>query len=133
MNDFESQLQKQTLRPVPGHWKKQILDAAQREATSQQLAEKQSWSWRDLFWPCPQVWVGFAAAWLVVLLLNVSARDDTSSPASMAAKTAPERLDGYEDRQRLLAELLDDNRRTPTPPAFVPRRRSELLANTVAV
>src|SRR4051812_38897539 len=100
MNDFESQLQKQTLGPVPAHWRNQILDAAQRERTSQNLAREPAWSWRDLFWLCPQVWIGFAAAWLVVLLLNVSARDDSSSPASMAAKAAPEKLDGYEDRQR---------------------------------
>jgi len=133
MNDFESQLQKQALRPVPSHWKKQMLDAARREAISQELARKPAWSWHELFWPYPKVWAGFAAAWLVVLLLNVSSHGDSASASSMAAKTAPEKLDGYEDRQRLLAELLDDNRRTPTPPAFVPRRRSEAPIHSVAV
>jgi hypothetical protein len=132
MNEFESQLQKQVVRQAPGHWRKQILDAARRNAELPQTAGKPSWSWRDLLWPCPQAWAGLAAAWLLVLGFNLLT-ETTPAPSVVAQKAAPAGLDGYGERQRLLAELLDDNRGTPAPEIFVPRRRSEAPLTSVAV
>src|SRR3954471_23208930 len=134
MDDFESQLSQQKIRGVPSHWKKQILATA-AQAAAQSSPEAQpgvAWSWRDLLWPCPQVWAGFAAAWLLVLFLNVAIKE-TSTASAMASQTAPARLDGYEERQRLMAEILGDTRKQTIQPSFVPRRRSELEAETVTV
>jgi len=120
MSDFESELQKQTVRPVPPHWKRQILSAAQHAAAREQSS---GWSWRALFWPCPQMWAGLAAAWLLVLVLNLASHP-SDEPAEMAlqARTVP--MEGYSERQRLLAELLEE-KQPNRPDPFVPRRRSE--------
>jgi hypothetical protein len=133
MDDFESQLSQQKIRGVPSHWKKQILATA-AQAAAQSSPEAQpavAWSWRDLLWPCPQVWAGFAAAWLLVLFLNVAVKE-TSTPNAMASRTIPAPLDGYEERQRLMAEILGDTRKQPIP-SFVPRRRSEVEPDAVTV
>ena|SRR5258707_8053758 len=129
MDDFESQLSSQKIRPIPTHWKGQILSMAAQSATP--VPAQEAWSWRDLLWPCPQVWAGFAAAWLLVLFLNVSITEK-SAPATMAAQPAPAPVDGYAERQRLLAEILGDGRKQPIQPSFVPRRRSEAPPIAVA-
>jgi len=132
MNEFESQLKKQSIRQIPSHWRKQILAEAQRHAVSETASAKPVSFWRELLWPCPQVWAGFAAAWLLVLFLNLSV--EPSPAESMAAAKPPlENVDGYAQRQRLLVELLGDGRPAATVPAFVPRRRSEALHETVTV
>jgi len=65
--------------------------------------------------------------------------ESSSAPSVIAQKATPVGLDGYGERQRLLAELLDDNRATPgtsgsrAPEIFVPRRRSEAPLTSVAV
>jgi hypothetical protein len=130
MDDFESQLSSQKIRPIPTHWKGQILSAASQSVTPAPAQE--AWSWRDLLWPCPQVWAGFAAAWLLVLFLNVSITEK-SAPATMAAQPPPAPVFVYPKAPRLLAEILGDGRKQPIQPSFVPRRRSEAPPIAVAV
>src|SRR4051812_43512366 len=124
-DDFESQLKKQRLDGIPSHWREQILTQARRQASLNLPAEKHVSFWRELLWPCPQVWAGFAAAWLLVLLLNISL--DRPGTESMARSEPPlENREGYAQRQQLLVEILGDVRAVSTAPAFVPRRRSDL-------
>jgi hypothetical protein len=124
-DDFESQLKNQPLQRIPSHWRQQILTQARREASANLPPEKRVSFWRELFWPCPQVWAGFAAVWLLVLLLNISL--DRPAVESMARSEPPlENREGYAQRQQLLVEILDDVRAVSTAPAFVPRRRSDL-------
>src|SRR5205085_2421149 len=124
------QLSSQKIRPIPTHWKGQILSAAARSTPSP--LPQEAWTWRDLLWPCPQVWAGFAAAWLLVLFLNISITEK-STPTTMAARPTAAPVDGYAERQRLLAEILGDTRKPPIQPSFVPRRRSEAPPIAVAV
>ena len=130
MSDLESQLKRQTIRQIPSHWRKQILAEAQQHAVADKPMAVSLW--RELLWPCPQVWAGFAAAWLLVLFLNVSV-EKLPAESMAAARPALENADGYSQRQSLLAEMLGDGRPSATVPAFVPRRRSEGLHETVAV
>src|SRR3954467_4744235 len=130
MSDLESQLKRQTIRQIPSHWRKQILAEAQRHAVADKPRSVPLW--RELLWPCPQVWAGFAAAWLLALFLNVSV-EKFPSESMAAAKPALENADGYAQRQSLLVEMLGDGRASASVPAFVPRRRSEGLHERVTV
>src|SRR5438093_13666693 len=87
-DDFEKRLQRLHMRPIPREWRQEILDAARR-ASAHQLSTPNPrttpW-WRELLWPCPQAWACLAAAWVVVLLLNLASRDpvrvgNASNPA----------------------------------------------------
>ena len=74
-------------------------------------------------------WGGFAAAWLVIIALNIAARD-TAAPATAApqqmTKTSPETLQALREQKRLFAELVGPaSANDADAPRFVPRPRSE--------
>jgi hypothetical protein len=88
--------------------------------------------WRELLWPCPQVWAGLAAVWLVILTVNLTTRDPQARTIARAAPPSPEVRELLRQQERLYAELLGA---TPTrvatqtkAPALSPRsqRRDEI-------
>jgi hypothetical protein len=128
-DDFEEQLQRQPIRPVPGEWRSEILSAAQRLADQETRithpAPRMSW-WRELLWPCPQAWAGLAAAWVIILAINSTSPGDATTIAKRPAPPAPETLLALREQRRLLTELIAPVTDVPEPAkAHAPRPRSD--------
>src|SRR5687767_14800896 len=86
-------------------------------------------SCRDFFRVPRIAWAGFAAAWFVIIALNIASSDarQTNIPiANAPTKRSPEMLQALREQKRLFAELVGS---LPAPdaeaPRFVPRPRSE--------
>jgi hypothetical protein len=132
MNDFESELKKQTVRQIPAHWRRQILSHAESDRRDETGAHKPSWSWRELFWPAPKVWAGIAAAWVLVFFLNVSSGTPAETTTVASSASGIDRVQGFEERRRLLVELLAPAETVEETP-LAPRRRSDKSPETFAV
>src|SRR5438128_8423589 len=138
-DDFEERLQRQSLRPIPREWRREILDAARRagdpqlstlrsKATAEDglTINPQPTSWgRELLWPCPQAWAGLAAAWVLILALNAATREPVRVANSAGAPPAREVLMALKEQKRLLRELIESPMPVESPKRFVPRPRSE--------
>jgi hypothetical protein len=132
MNDFESELKKQTVRQIPSHWRGQILSGAARDLSLAMRGRKASWSWRELFWPAPKVWAGIAAAWVLVFFLNVSSGTPAEITTVASSASGIDRVQGFEERRRLLVELLAPAESVEETP-LAPRRRSDKSPEAFAV
>src|SRR5258706_6036107 len=133
-NDLERQLKRQAVRRLPKHWRGQILAAAGQKRAADNRSQNATSFWRELLWPCPQVWAGLAAAWIVVLFLSFGSDESREASQSMAKQAQPsEAIHALAERQRLLAELLDSTPTAEAPAPFVPRRRSGISPQTFAV
>jgi len=83
--------------------------------------------WHELIWPCRRTWATLAAAWLLMLGVNVSLSD----PGQIAlANPSPSRgmMMAWQQQERLLAELSEPHKTravTPPPKPAVPQPRSE--------
>lgn len=111
-DDFEKQLQQQPLRPVPEHWRNQILQAARRVEDAESRVESQankSWLYQ-LLWPCPQAWGALAAVWVVVLFFSVAGSE--SEGPLVAAKVPVESREvmmAVKQQLQFRAELMSAN------------------------
>jgi len=98
MNDFENELKKQPMRPVPGHWRQQILTEARAEA---RLHKHEPW-WAALLWPSPKAWGTLAAAWALMIGFGITTREGAVSeepPKATQIRIA------MEEKRRLQAEI----------------------------
>ncbi|MEO5804093.1 MAG: hypothetical protein ABIR24_11250 [Verrucomicrobiota bacterium] len=128
-DDFEKRLERQTIRPIPGEWRRDILQQAKGISPSPlktQNSKLQTFL-SELLWPCPQAWAGLAAVWLVILVFNSSTNE--KSPAN-AQKTSPRSLETLMAlrQQRWIFAELTEPRKVPVadrPKPFQPRPRSE--------
>jgi hypothetical protein len=89
-DSFEERMRRVPRREIPSEWRREILGAARPRDTG-----APTWI-GALFWPHPAAWAGVAAAWLLVLYLNVAARDSAPSPQMQAM---------LREQGRLLGEL----------------------------
>src|SRR5438128_12321321 len=128
-DDFEERLQRQSLRPIPREWRREILDAARRAGDPQLSTlrskataedgltinpQRTSW-WRELLWPCPQAWAGLAVVWVVILALNGATREPGQVARTQGPPTAREMLMALQERQRLVPQLVGP--RGPSEPS----------------
>ena len=126
-DDFEKQLERQPLRQIPAEWRDEILGAARCESGPRcsTFKPRQVPGWRELFWPCPQAWAGLAAAWLLVFVLNMAAREPAQIARTSKAVLMPDMLMALQERRRLLVELIGSPTAVEPPKPLEPRPRSE--------
>jgi hypothetical protein len=136
-DDFENNLQRQSLRQLPATWHEEILAAAHVAAGSRlsTLGSRPSWlsilnhQLSAILWPSPKAWAGLAAVWLVILAANLATRDGSPVLARSALPPSPTVLAELRQQRRLLAELIGQNVPLEAEPAgsSSPRPRSEAL------
>jgi hypothetical protein len=119
-DDFEQKLQRQNLRPIPSEWRETILHAAH-------AARPRPSRLSTLLWPNPRAWAGLAAAWLLIVVVNLSAGDEPSR--TMARQTAPpppQLIDAVREQRRELARLIEPSVASDAdrPKSLSPRPRS---------
>lgn len=85
--------------------------------------------WQELFWCCRYVWGGLAAAWVLIIGLQMALVEDSPSGKSAVVGGASSVPSYLAVQKRLLLELGDAT--TPAPatrtPSPLPPTRSELL------
>jgi len=104
----------QTQRPAPA--------AALVQAFTRVLVQ----AWTELFWCCRRAWCGLAAAWVLILALNLLSYERPPAGPT-AARSSSSAISAFFVAQRYLqAELADSPPPVPrTPPPAVPQSRSE--------
>lgn len=111
LDDFENKLRHQKLRQIPGAWREPILQKAGEQwssAVKPQLVLFRAMFtfWRELFKPCRYAWLGMAATWIVLWIINADPHDrDSSSGTSVPTRAVVERVRSYAERRRDLVEL----------------------------
>jgi hypothetical protein len=134
---FEQQLKRRPLRPVPGEWRDGILAAAggaQRAKSSGPGAGRPFLSVLNerlvsLLWPHPVAWGGLAVVWILIFAVHFSIRDGEPALAEKVVAQSPEVVAQLKQQQRLLAELLGPNDLPDAdrPKIFVPKPRSQCM------
>lgn len=142
MNDelksFEERLRRQSLKPIPGDWRAEILQAS-RHMPKAPIREEHWLSTLNqklstLLWPHPKAWAGLAAVWVVILAVNFSTRDKAPVMAEKSSPPSPEVVAELKQQRQLYAELIgpplaqDIDRRKNV----VPRPRSECSERLMA-
>ena len=105
-DDFEKRLERQSIRPIPGGWRREILQQAKAISVSPLKTQnsKLKTFLSELLWPYPEAWAGLAAVWLVILTLNFAMQE----PKPKQAKAAPapaEVIAALKEQRRLYLEL----------------------------
>jgi hypothetical protein len=108
LDDFEKKLGRQPMRDIPGHWRDEILRAA--------AAREERW-WEAWLWPSPRAWAGLAAAWVVILGINLA----TTRNAPRQVAFSRQELRELQQQQQMLANLI-----APTPNGELPRPKTTL-------
>ena len=92
---------------------------------------------RELFRMPRWAWSGLAAAWLVIVVLNIAAKETpaTQQAPSAIAKRSTDTLQALREQKKLFAELVGMRPETgdAEAPHFVPRPRSERAEVTACV
>jgi hypothetical protein len=135
-DDFEKQLQRQPLRQVPDVWRAEILDAVSAPSAIHHspFTIHAPW-WRELLWPNPAAWAGLAAAWVVILALNLASSEKNNPDSATSPAPSPEVLQALIQQRQLFAELIRSGDLPPMerPRLFLPRPRSESAPAFVTV
>ena len=133
-SEFEKRLSSQPVKQIPAEWRTEILaavaaDVNRRQAVSREFtfAATVGRRLREILWPSPVAWAGLAAAWMVILGLNLSMRE---KPAVLAEKTpppSPEVLVELRQQHKLYAELIGigETRDAGRQRVLSPKPRSE--------
>lgn len=125
-DDFEKHLARQPLRPLPPTWREEILDAAVPRPVSPAARSGPkvvSW-WRSLFWPSPLAWGGVAAAWAVILALNIA---ETKLAAPQMARMNPDPLPHVRLTLTLLRQVEAELEQAEPPAEAGPPRPAPVL------
>jgi len=130
-DDFEKELQRQPLRPVPPNWRTEILAAARAaspEGVESKFPAAGSW-WRELLWPCPQAWAGLAAVWILIAMLHFTEADrEDSIAAAPGSEPTLQAAESAAQRRELVRWLENIPDPAPAPPRIPPGPRSETVS-----
>lgn len=126
--DFEQELARRTIRPIPAQWRDGILNAAvpELEPPSQAVTLPEPW-WRSLLWPSPRAWAGLATVWLVILFLNAGSWEPVERSVRQGTReraVSPYWAMAMAEQKMLRAELLGEPE-TRTPEEKGPKPRSD--------
>ncbi len=111
------------------------LDEIRRQALSQafeKTAEKPSSGtlanfWREVIWRSRLAWIGMAALWIVLWMVNRQVDSTSATVVSARTRPTPEAIRAYEEQRRFMVELLQPAESAPAEPARPrPQPRSEL-------
>jgi hypothetical protein len=95
---------------------------------------QQTLSWRDWLWPCPQAWAGLAAAWMVILGMNLAVGKNPSGPATATLAVSLQVPMELRRQQQMLARLIAPRATAEAEqPKPVMSPRSDRRKTTVAV
>jgi len=122
MDHFEEILKRQTFRSVPTDLRAEILASATAQPAAVSAspmrvpATTPQPGWSAWLWPSPYAWATLAAAWLVILGLNLA--DSSSRPAQTPGNlpSSPQFLALLVEQRRLLDELSRPTLAHTTPP-----------------
>src|ERR1051326_5738261 len=141
-DDFEEQIRRQPLRPIPPAWRDQILTTAcsacvperpEQACQRQFVARARLWA-SALFWPHPRAWAGLAAVWVAVLAMNWASREPIQQQTA-ARKTpapSPQLRELLHQQERMFAELVGPDQKTDADkPKSLPRPHSQLREEVV--
>jgi len=108
-----------------------LREHAIAELETKPREERVSWleSLRETFRIPRAAWAGLAAAWLVIIALNLASRetDSTRTAPPQETRRSPETLLALREQKRLFSELVGiaNEKLDAEAPRFVPRPRSE--------
>lgn len=120
---------------MPSEWREEILQSARAAASRPPNLDRQR-SWLStlnhqlstLLWPNPRAWAGLAAAWLVIVLVNLSVGDEPDRRfARQDPPLPPQLIDAIREQRRELARLIEPRvvRDADRPKSLPPRPRSD--------
>jgi hypothetical protein len=92
--------------------------------------------WRELILPCRATWVGLAAAWIAILLFQLTQVDRAREGVAATRMQLADMLRVFQEKERVLAEVLGPAKTAPpaaTPPRGEPLPRSETRSAESAV
>jgi hypothetical protein len=129
MNDdvqFENHLRRRPLKSIPATWRDDILQPAVREIGDRQPGPARELTWMEAFrsWAtgffaaAPKAWAGLATVWVVILVLNVSGGDESTTAVMLRPVSPAQTRMALQQKQLLLIELAG---RPETRPAAQPR------------
>ena len=76
--------------------------------------------WRELVLPCRGIWTGLAAAWLVILVLNMPAGEKHTQLATSSSPPDKQVLAVLREQKEMLAQFIEPMN---TSPAIRPKTR----------
>jgi len=143
-DDFEKRLQRQSPREIPGPWREEILSAANRAASSPHAPRPTPHGWLATLTqllsaalrPRRAVWGGLAATWIVIAVMNFSARDHSQVSTAQLPLPSPDAMQAFrEQKLYLLTELAGQTtpHETIRPQAVPIGPRSQRRDETFAV
>jgi hypothetical protein len=141
-DDFEKQLRRLPVRPIPAGWRAQILGAANVAPVTPRAAcptpsflSTLNSRLSTIFWPNPAAWAGLAAVWLVIFTVNHAATDPSGLMAKKSSVSSADIFMAMQQQQRELARLIEPAETTPAEPpkSAAPRPRGELKTRITLV
>ena len=138
-DQFEQQLQRQPQRPLPTEWRRELLKSAREASASSNsrletslFSKVQTW-FSLLLWPNPRAWAGLACLWVIVLFLNLAAREPSRPETVRQMAPSRELRELLRQQEQLFAELAG----APEKPGAnraktaTPRPRSQRLGESM--
>ena len=142
-DDFEKQLQRQSMRAMPDEWRADILRAANSATYESHESEQFPASfarvkinWRlELLLTWRGHTAGLAFVWLLIIALKATTPKAPQPVIAESPAGIPEMMVARQEQQRLLAELFEPawSRPVKRSKSVAPRPRSELPATRRSV
>jgi len=87
-DDFEQRLSQIGFTTPPPNLRDEILTSARGDASTQKPNTTPTPWWKEIFWPCPQAWIGMASLWAIMFSMHFG-----TDPAAMNMATEGRGMD----------------------------------------